>query len=74
MSDDDVFPPSPSSCTPAIFDSGFIKVGDYLPPGKVLTLYKEDDGNVRFEIYEIRVSTMPNLIEFATIIQFHEAA
>lgn len=43
MSDDDEFPPSPNSCTPAIYDSGFIKVGDYLPPGKVLTLYKDAD-------------------------------
>ena len=37
--DDDIFPPPSSKCTDAIYDSGFIKVD--LPPGKVLTLYKE---------------------------------
>ena len=71
MSDNYVFPPSQSSCTPAIFDTGFIKVVDYLPPGKVLTLYRENASN-RFSIYEIRVSQMPNLIEFATVIIFHD--
>ena len=72
MSDNYDFPPSQSSCTPAIFDTGFIKVGDYLPPGKVLTLYRRENDRRRFSIYEIRVSQMPNLIEFATVITFHD--
>ena len=73
MSDNYVFPPSPSSCTPAIFDTGFIKMGEYLPPGKVLTLYKDNPiTQNRYSFYEIRVSQMPNLIEFATVITFHD--
>ena len=63
--DDDIFPPPSSKCTDAIYDSGFIKVD--LPPGKVLTLYKEYDGDY-FSIYEIRVSQMPNLLEYASVV------
>ena len=51
-----------ANCSPAIFDTGFIKVD--LPAGKFLWLQKVNDGNSLI-IKEVRVYQMYNLLESA---------